>query len=195
MAGVVIGERAAPIVKYMRNWSEERILAYCHRKGWHGVLMADFKKFDSQAGIWQQNGRLTKDPQIIEGGDKPMVKLTFAIESRSERHSTMWWEVTVQDRQSDLAAALQKGDVLGWAAFPAMRMWGDNNDKHSLEAVRAELFPSIELIVKLKARGWVPGQKPAAKGAKAAAKGKAKPAAKGKKQVQSLDDDDLPADA
>lgn len=157
--------------------------------------MSEYKKFDSQCGIWAQNARLAKDPQIIEGGEKPMVKLTFALESRSERHSTAWWEVTVSDRQSDLASALQKGDVIGWAGFPAVRKWGDDNKNVSLEAVRAELFPSIELLVALKARGWVPGAGVKAnskaapkKGAKPPKKG-AKPVKKPARVVQDLDDD------
>lgn len=33
-AGVVIGERAAPIIKYMASWSEERIRAYCASRYW-----------------------------------------------------------------------------------------------------------------------------------------------------------------
>ena len=33
-AGVVVRERAAPIVKYMTGWSADRIRAYCHNKRW-----------------------------------------------------------------------------------------------------------------------------------------------------------------
>lgn len=36
-AGVIVGERAAPIVDYMRSWSPERIRSYCARKGWRVV--------------------------------------------------------------------------------------------------------------------------------------------------------------
>lgn len=150
----------------------------------------DRKKYDSQCGIWAHNARLAKDPQIIEGGDKPMIKLTFALESRSERHSTAWWEVTVNDRQSDLGAALQKGDVVGFAGFPAMRKWGDNQEKVSLECVRAELFPSIELIMRLKERGWVPGA--GAKAKQSVPAKKVPPPAKKfppKRPIQDLDDD------
>jgi hypothetical protein len=179
----------------MRNWSEEQILAYCARKRWRVELndMAeDFKKYDSHIDIDAKNMRLAKPPQVIEGGEKPMVKLTFAVESRSERHSTLWTEVTVNDRQSDLAAALEKGDVICWRGFPALRMWGDNNDKFSFEVVRAELFPSIELLQKLKERGWVPGAGVKKSGAKGKAAVKAPPARKGR-AVQNLDDEDLEA--
>lgn len=34
VAGIVIGERAAPIVRYMANWSRERIERYCAGKRW-----------------------------------------------------------------------------------------------------------------------------------------------------------------
>lgn len=34
VAGVVVGEVAAPIVNYMRAWSPERIEGYCQKKGW-----------------------------------------------------------------------------------------------------------------------------------------------------------------
>ena len=33
-AGVVVGERAAPILRYMKDWSEEKIREYCRKKGW-----------------------------------------------------------------------------------------------------------------------------------------------------------------
>ncbi len=150
--------------------------------------MAEFKKYDSHCDIDAKNMRLAKEPQIIEGGEKPMVKLTFALESRSERHSTMWVECTVSDRQADMAAQMKQGDIICWRGFPALRRWGDNNDKSSFEVVRTELFPSIELLVKLKERGWVPGG-----GVKASAKADKKPvkAPPKRRPVVALDDDDL----
>jgi hypothetical protein len=36
-AGVVVGERAAPIIHYMRGWTYEQILAYCRRKKWRAI--------------------------------------------------------------------------------------------------------------------------------------------------------------
>jgi hypothetical protein len=33
-AGVEVGDRAAPIIKYMAKWSEEKIREYCNKKGW-----------------------------------------------------------------------------------------------------------------------------------------------------------------
>lgn len=34
VAGVVVGERAAPIIKYMSNWDEYDIARYCKKKNW-----------------------------------------------------------------------------------------------------------------------------------------------------------------
>jgi single-stranded DNA-binding protein len=148
----------------------------------------DYKKYDSQIELNWWNMRLAKDPQIIEGGEKPMVKLTAVATSRSERHSDMWLEIVVTDRQSDLAAYMKKGDKLGYkGGFLALRRWGDNNEKFSLELVRGELCVDVDLFVELKERGFTPGA--TGKGGKAPAK-KAAP----KRKVQSLDDDDLPGE-
>lgn len=150
-------------------------------------MAEEYKKYDSQAGFEMHNARLAKDAQVIEGGDRPLVKLTTVCTSRSERHSDMWVEVTVADRQSDFAKYLKKGDTLGFKGFPALRLWGDDNAKFSFEVVRAELMPSIELFAAVKERGFTPGAANAG-GKKAAAK----PAAK-KRTVKSLDDDEAEA--
>lgn len=34
VAGIVVGERAAPIIKYMVPWTLEQIGAYCAKKRW-----------------------------------------------------------------------------------------------------------------------------------------------------------------
>ena len=34
VAGVVPGDRAAPVIGYMVRWSPERIAAYCRARGW-----------------------------------------------------------------------------------------------------------------------------------------------------------------
>lgn len=34
VAGIVLGKRAAPIVRYMRNWSLKRIQFYCAGRNW-----------------------------------------------------------------------------------------------------------------------------------------------------------------
>lgn len=33
-AGLILGERAAPIISYMKNWSFDEILNYCNKKKW-----------------------------------------------------------------------------------------------------------------------------------------------------------------
>lgn len=34
VAGIVPGEKAAPIVKYMQNWDMNKISTYCTLRGW-----------------------------------------------------------------------------------------------------------------------------------------------------------------
>jgi hypothetical protein len=119
--------------------------------------MEEFKRFDSHAQFSMHNARLAKEPQIIKAGDGEMVKLQVVCTSRNDRHSDLWVEVTVRDGNGDLAKFLQKGDNFGFSGFPALRKWGDNNDKISFEVLRAELFCSIDLFGKLKERGWAPG--------------------------------------
>lgn len=38
VAGVVVGERAAPIIRYMESWSLQRIQNYVVSKGWEMQL-------------------------------------------------------------------------------------------------------------------------------------------------------------
>lgn len=149
-------------------------------------MSEEYKRYDSQIEVNTWNMRLAKDAQVIEGGEKPMVKLTVVATSRSERHSDMWLEITAADRQSDLCAHLKKGDKIGVrGGFLALRRWGDNNEKFSLEIIRGEVVVDPDLIAQCKERGFTPGgnSKPAAKGGKVPPKGKAP------KKVQSLDDD------
>lgn len=149
-------------------------------------MAEEYKKYDSQAEIIMHNARLTKDAQVIEG-EKPLVKLSTVCTSRRDRHSDMWLEITVRDFDSAFASYLKKGDKLGFRGFPALRLWGDDNTKFSVEVDRAELCPSIELLMEVKERGFEPG---AVKGAKPAAK---KTTKKAPRKVVDLDDD-LPAD-
>jgi hypothetical protein len=43
-AGIVLVDdkvtRAAPIVKYMRGWSRDKVRTYCQSKGWHVAVVA-----------------------------------------------------------------------------------------------------------------------------------------------------------
>lgn len=34
VAGLVVGELAAPIIAYMRDWHPAQVQRYCRRKGW-----------------------------------------------------------------------------------------------------------------------------------------------------------------
>lgn len=115
--------------------------------------MTEHKKYDSQHIYIIHNARLTADPKIISNG--PVV-LTFAAESSSDRHSTMWWEAKLNSDSgtAEFARHLKKGDTLGIEGFPALYRWGDNNEKFSLELLRVNLRPSIELIQKVKERGF-----------------------------------------
>ena len=39
VAGLEIGGRCAPIVRYMRTWTVERIVTYCSKKGWKAKVL------------------------------------------------------------------------------------------------------------------------------------------------------------
>lgn len=43
-AGGEVGGRFAPIIKYMSDWSVERIKAYCNRKGWEILIWRTYDK-------------------------------------------------------------------------------------------------------------------------------------------------------
>ena len=120
-------------------------------------MAEDFKKYDSQDTYVIHNARLTSDAQVIETGERAMVKLKFASECRNERYETLWVEATVADRHAGLARYLKKGDVVGVSGKPGLRRWGDDNDKISFELTYAEIMPSIELISAAKERGFAPG--------------------------------------
>lgn len=41
VAGVVVGERAAPIIGYMKRWEADKIRAYARRRGWTVEVVAE----------------------------------------------------------------------------------------------------------------------------------------------------------
>lgn len=45
VAGVVLGERAAPIVRYMVRWTEAQIRDYCARRRWKVIALPDADDF------------------------------------------------------------------------------------------------------------------------------------------------------
>ena len=146
----------------------------------------EYKKYDSQATFIIHNARLAKDPQVIEGGERPMVKLTFVVTSRKDRYSDMWVEATVVDRQASLASYLQKGDVVGFEGFPCLRKWGENNEKASYELDYAEVMPPPELFAALKERGFEAGAEVKGSGKKGGKKGGKPVAAPAAKKTRAI---------
>jgi single-stranded DNA-binding protein len=119
--------------------------------------MSEYKNYDPQDTFTIHNARLAKPADVRDTEKGKMVKLTFVSTSRSETDSDLWVECTVSDRQTDLAAFLQKGDVIGISGKPCLRRFGDNNEKFAFNLRRAEIFPSVDLFVALKERGFTPG--------------------------------------
>jgi len=187
-----VGGRVAPILAYMRGWSEESILNYCRRKGWHGETMSDeYKKYDSEIRVEYIGARLTKDAEVRDGANGKMVRLTVVATSKAESDSDLWLEVNVQDSQAELAAHLKKGDTLHKIeGFLTLRKYGENNEKFSINVRRARLSVPIGPVVTigdLKERGFVPGA-----GGQAAKKGGKTPPAKKPpaKKIVDLDDEE-----
>lgn len=155
--------------------------------------MSDYKKYDSDDNYIQHNARLTKDAEVIKLGDgKKLVKIKFTSEAKgkdregNDRYETVWVEAIVSDYDADKAAFLKKDDVLTVEGKPALRLWGEDNDKISFELIRARLHTSVGLFMELKERGFAPGGGKGGKGKAAPKKGK-KPA---KKIVEIPEDDD-----
>jgi hypothetical protein len=55
VAGVEVGKRAAPIIQYMKDWSEGKIRQYCFWKGWEVKEVSEENKnasyLDTNSGI------------------------------------------------------------------------------------------------------------------------------------------------
>ena len=55
-AGVVVGQRAAPIIGYMKRWDVDKISAYARRRGWtvEGVAeVPDTDRWRASRGVMQ----------------------------------------------------------------------------------------------------------------------------------------------
>lgn len=154
--------------------------------------MSDFKKFDSDDIYIHHNARLTHDADVKEFDGRKMVKVKFVSETKGQtkdgddRYESLWCEAIVGDYDADKAAYLKKGDVLSIEGKPALRLWGDDNDKISFELIRARLHLPVALFVELKERGF----DPSGKGKGKPAKGKSKPASKRKPIIDIPDDDE-----
>lgn len=152
----------------------------------------DYKKYDTEDTFEIAGVRLAKDAETRDVGDTALTTLTFVSTSRAESDSDLWVEAKVADRQSDLAAFLKKGDILHKiTGKPAIRRYGDNNEKFSFQLKRASMVVPLSLIGTLKERGWIPG------GAGGAGRNMTKPAAKktpARRAAVEADpiDDDMP---
>lgn len=142
----------------------------------------DFKKFDTHAVTHYFNVRLAKDAQTVEFSDNKMAKLTFVDSSRLDSDEEMWVEANVVKSQTAMASYLEKGDVLSVTGKLTMRRYGDDNSQVAHNLRNADMKLPIDLIVKLKERGFTPGSD-AVKGDAPAAKkkGPGRPAGSGKK--------------
>jgi single-stranded DNA-binding protein len=154
--------------------------------------MSDYKKYDSDDTYMQHNARLTEDATVIKLGEgKKLVKIKFTSEAKGEdkegndRYETLWVEAIVSDYDADKAAYLKKGDVLSVEGKPALRLWGDDNDKISFELIRARLHTSVALFMELKERGFSAGGKGGKKGKAAPKKGK-----KSSRKIVEIPEDD-----
>jgi single-stranded DNA-binding protein len=163
--------------------------------------MTEYKKRDTSDKYEMCGARLTKDAEARDTEYGKMVRLSFASESRREAHTTLWVEANVQKFQTEIAAFLKKGDILHQVrGKPALRIWGDNNDKFSFICDNAELVIPHALFVELKARGFEPGAKtepaPVAGKKSAPVAGKkpapaTKPVKKAPPPIEIPDDDEL----
>lgn len=137
----------------------------------------DYKKYDSEDSYRIEGVRLAKDADVKETGSGNLVTLTFVSTSRNDGDSDLWIEAKVADRQADLAAHLQKGDVLHVIeGKPALRRYGENNEKFAFQLRRARMTVPIGMFAELKERGWTPGAKGDSKPARQPVKSNRKPA-------------------
>ncbi len=127
--------------------------------------MSEDKKYDSHDEYRNRNARLTKDAEVFPSkipGKPPLVRLTFVSESRQEKSKPLWVEAKIRDFDANLAQYLKKGDTLPVEGKPVLETYGEGKTAFKLD--RAAIFPSIELFMKLKERGFTPGAGGAAGG-------------------------------
>lgn len=158
--------------------------------------MSDYKKYDSDDNYVQHNARLTEDARVNEYNGKKLVRLKFTSEAKgtdkegNDRYETIWVEATVGDYDAEKAAFLEKGDVLSVEGKPALRLWGDDNDKISFELIRARLHMPISLFQTLKERGFDPSAAGGSDGGKKGKTSKGKAGKKTAKKIVEIPDDD-----
>lgn len=144
------------------------------------TMSEERKKFDSNDQYRILGARLAKDARVFEGDHGKMVTLTFASESRRDKHETLWVNANISDYHSNLASFLKKGDVLlEVRGKPVLRPY-DGGKAFELERAEVSILP--EMFATLKERGFTPGAgKPAAKPGKAPSK---------RRPIVDIDDED-----
>lgn len=152
----------------------------------------DRKKYDSDDNYTNYAARLTKDPEVFGGGKlgrdgkpmPPLVRLSFASDSRREGAETLWIEAKVRDWDANIATFLKKGDTLPIEGKPVLEGYTskDGVKKTSFRLDNAKLHINVELLMALKERGFTPG-------ATAGAEKKAKPI--GRKAAREVEDVDF----
>lgn len=163
--------------------------------------MTEYKKFDTKANHQYFNVRLTKDATVKEFSDNKQVSLTFVDSSRRDNDEEMWVDAKVVNSQKAMSSYLEKGDVVTFSSGKlTMRRYGDDNEKVAFSLDNAQVEVTIDLLVQLKERGFVPGAEAPLKGdapvkKKSAAPTKGKPGPKPgvKKNIPieiDLDDDE-----
>lgn len=118
--------------------------------------MADFKKYDSDSTHVSYSARLAKEPEVKEGPNGPMVRLTYVDTSRKEGDEDMWIEASPFDRDVELSKYLKKGDSLGIEGHLCMRKYGEGKVAFNLR--NCKLHIPLSLFMVLKERGFTPGQ-------------------------------------
>ncbi len=141
-------------------------------------MSEEYKKRDSDDNYIHHAARLTKDPEVYQS-DKtgrdgkpmpPLVRATFTSESRRENTATLWIEAKLRDYDAHIGTFLKKGDILAIEGKPVMEEYTakDGTKKTTFKLENARLHINVELLMKLKERGFTPGA--VAGGAKTAAK-------------------------
>jgi len=100
VAGVIVGQRAAPIVRYMKEWPRERIERYCRTKNWRcetittptvfyrslAFLGYAGYKVGSDGSVWKVQGGLKKRLKTTGGYERVVVNLPHASGRRGTKN-------------------------------------------------------------------------------------------------------------
>src|SRR5690349_13329665 len=93
----------APIVKYMSTWSEDKIFAYCKRKGWKAEHVNNYTAIVN----------LTHDVEDLKLGERDVKKLRVADNTFGKNSETRFFDVIVSSGPDmETAGRLAKGDQI-----------------------------------------------------------------------------------